>query len=245
MNSLITLHTQTINSQELNTVNARELHDFLEVKSKYYDWITKRIQDYGFQEGIDYICLTEKKVTQTSDGRNGSANILSHHITLDMAKELSMVERNEQGKQARKYFIECEKQLNQVIPKSLPEALRAYATEVEAHEKTKQQLQEAIKTKSYINDKKTASIAGKLGGTVKELNHVKTMLGGSKHGATINKVKKLTGIQYKWQPLNQWCVDNDIIPLTICLNDWDTAEVKVYPAQAWYDVHNIDLTKLF
>lgn len=240
MNPLITLHTQTINSQELNTVNARELHSFLQSKRQFSDWIKQRIIDYNFVENQDFISFS-----QFCEKPNGGRPTTEYYITLDMAKELSMVERNEQGKQARKYFIECEKQLNHIIPKSLPEALRAYATEVEAHEKTKQQLQEAIKTKSYINDKKTASIAGKLRGTVKELNHVKTMLGGSKHGATINKVKKLTGIQYKWQPLNQWCVDNDIIPLTICLNDWDTAEVKVYPAQAWYDVHNIDLTKLF
>lgn len=240
MNPLITLHTQTINSQELNTVNARELHSFLQSKQDFSTWIKNRIEKYGFLENHDY--LVHNFVEQTP---SGSKHKIEYYTTLDMAKELSMVERNEQGKQARKYFIECEKQLNHIMPKNLPEALRAYATEVEAHEKTKQQLQEAIKTKSYINDKKTASIAGKLRGTVKELNHVKTMLGGSKHGATINKVKKLTGIQYKWQPLNQWCVDNDIIPLTICLNDWDTAEVKVYPAQAWYDVHNIDLTKLF
>ena len=120
MNELIPLHQQTINSEMVQTVSARELHAFLDVKTKYYDWITKRIQDYGFRENDDYVCLTEKKVTQTSDGREGSANILTHYTTLDMAKELSMVERNDKGKQARKYFIECEKQLHEQIASLTP-----------------------------------------------------------------------------------------------------------------------------
>ena len=142
MNELIPLCPQTINSEMVQTVSARELHAFLDVKTKYYDWITKRIQDYGFRENDDYVCLTEKKVTQTSDGREGSANILTHYTTLDMAKELAMVERNEKGKQARRYFIECEKQLlsQRSLPRTYAEALRAYADEVEARELAEQQL---------------------------------------------------------------------------------------------------------
>lgn len=62
MNELIPLHSQTINANAIETVNARELHAFLDVKTKYYDWITKRIQDYGFRENDDYVCLTEKKL---------------------------------------------------------------------------------------------------------------------------------------------------------------------------------------
>lgn len=111
MKELVKLNETQFGEELIRTVNARELHEFLEVKSKYYDWITKRIGDYDFQEGVDFICLTEKKVTQTSDGRQGSANISVHHISLDMAKELAMVERNEKGKEARQYFIQCEKQL--------------------------------------------------------------------------------------------------------------------------------------
>ena len=112
MNELISLTQSAINGELQQTVNARELHAFLEVSSRYNDWIRNRISNYEFQENQDFVCLTKTLVTQTEEGREGTSAQKEHFITLDMAKELSMVERNEKGKQARKYFIECEKQLN-------------------------------------------------------------------------------------------------------------------------------------
>ena len=112
MNELIPLHPQTINGNAVETVNARELHAFLEVQTRFNDWIARRVKDYGFTENIDYVCLTQKRVTQTSEGKEGAAVEQVHYVSLDMAKELAMVERNEKGRQARRYFIECEKQLN-------------------------------------------------------------------------------------------------------------------------------------
>lgn len=88
-------------------------------------------------------------------------------------------------------------------------------------------------------------IRGQLGGTTKQLNQVKSMTGASKNEATINKVKSITGIKYDWRPLNQWCVDNDIVPRLISLNDYDSSQVKLYPAQAWYDVYGLELFTLF
>ena len=170
MNELIPLHQQPINSEMVQTVSARELHAFLDVKTKYYDWITKRIQDYGFRENDDYVCLTEKKVTQTSDGREGSANILTHYTTLDMAKELAMVERNEKGKQARKYFIECEKQLlsQRSLPRTYAEALRAYADEVEARELAEQQLAIAEPKAEYFDELVSRNLLTNFRDTAKE-----------------------------------------------------------------------------
>ena len=127
MNELIPLQPQTINGNAVETVSARELHSFLEVATRYNDWITKRVRDYDFQENIDYVCLTEKKVTQTSEGKEGAAVERVHYVSVGMAKELSMVERNEKGKQARKYFIECEKQLN-AQQSQLPTSLRLLAS---------------------------------------------------------------------------------------------------------------------
>ena len=112
MNELISLTQSAINGELQQTVNARELHEFLEVSSRYNDWIRNRISNYEFQENQDFVCLTKTLVTQTEEGREGTSAQKEHFITLDMAKELSMVERNEKGKQARKYFIECEKKLN-------------------------------------------------------------------------------------------------------------------------------------
>ncbi|WP_139413587.1 antA/AntB antirepressor family protein [Bartonella mastomydis] len=125
MNTLIKITEQTIDQETVQTVNARELHAFLEVKSNFRDWIKNRIEEYGFlenkdfisfakilakpntsQENQDFVSFTQKRV-KPKGGRPST----EYHLTLDMAKELSMVERNEKGRQARRYFIECEKKL--------------------------------------------------------------------------------------------------------------------------------------
>lgn len=80
-------------------VNARELHAFLQNKDHFATWIKDRIAQYDFQENQDFVTFSEN----SEKGRPR----LEYAITLDMAKELSMVERNEQGKMARRYFIEC------------------------------------------------------------------------------------------------------------------------------------------
>ena len=120
MNELIPLQPQTINGNAVETVNAKELHEFLEVRSKFADWIKNRISEYDFTANQDF-------TTVSKNLENGGRSI-EYYITLDMAKELSMVERNEKGKQARKYFIECEKQLNaqqSQLPTTYLEALEA------------------------------------------------------------------------------------------------------------------------
>lgn len=84
-------------------VTGRDLHGFLEVNSNYSTWF-KRMVDYGFSEGIDFI----PKMEESSGGRPS----INHHIKLDMAKEISMLQRTEKGKQARQYFIQVEKMWN-------------------------------------------------------------------------------------------------------------------------------------
>ena len=104
MQELIPLHSQTIDGNAVETVSARELHSFLESKQDFSNWIKNRIEQYDFVENQDFITLN-KKIERTVR--------IEYHITLDMAKELSMVERNEKGREARKYFIECEKKLKE------------------------------------------------------------------------------------------------------------------------------------
>jgi anti-repressor protein len=94
------------------TVNGRSLHEFLEVDSNYTTWF-KRMTEYGFTEGSDFIPFSEE-----STGGRPSDN---HQLTIEMAKELCMIQRTEKGKQARQYFIEIEKQWNS------PEAVMARA----------------------------------------------------------------------------------------------------------------------
>ncbi|MFC0308609.1 antA/AntB antirepressor family protein [Gallibacterium trehalosifermentans] len=98
--NLITVFNGQIANQSVQLCNARDLHSFLEITSRYNDWISNRITDYGFQQNEDYIIVTERTA-----GRPRK----EYHITLDMGKELAMVERNEKGRMVRKYFIECER----------------------------------------------------------------------------------------------------------------------------------------
>lgn len=99
MSHLIPLHTQ----DGVQAVMGRDLHQFLEVKTSYKDWFPRMVA-YGFEEGEDFALKIEHTPSPA-----GMKEKLNHVISLDMAKEISMIQRTNKGKQARQYFIECEK----------------------------------------------------------------------------------------------------------------------------------------
>ncbi len=101
MNELIKTTQTVIGAELVNAVNARGLHEFLGAKKDFSNWMKDRIGKYGFEEGKDFSPILAK----TSNGRP----MKEYYITIDMAKELAMVENNEQGRRARQYFIEVEK----------------------------------------------------------------------------------------------------------------------------------------
>ncbi|MDO9883299.1 antA/AntB antirepressor family protein, partial [Glaesserella parasuis] len=132
--NLIPVFNGSIQNTQIQLCNARELHQFLESKRQYANWISERITDYGFIQDEDYIIVHER-----TNGRPRK----EYHITLDMGKELAMVERNEKGRQIRKYFIECERKANsqneqQISPLTItPEQQRAIQEAVQqAHYRT-------------------------------------------------------------------------------------------------------------
>ena len=94
--------------EEVDTVNARELHTFLESKQQFTDWIKKRIEQYDFIENEDYIIFSGiyEKIEK---GRGRPST--EYFLTLDMAKELAMVENNSKGKLVRRWFIQKQKEL--------------------------------------------------------------------------------------------------------------------------------------
>ena len=134
MNELIPI--QAYNGKQ--TVMGRDLHEFLEVKDRYNDWFPRMVA-YGFSAGQDF---TEISVKHKGVGRPRA----DHIISLDMAKEISMIQRTERGKQARQYFIECERQAKQMAP-ALPQdyasALRELAASVEEKQKAQAELEAA------------------------------------------------------------------------------------------------------
>ncbi|UHG93191.1 antA/AntB antirepressor family protein [Spirosoma oryzicola] len=112
----------TTGGQGSPVVSARELHEFLGVKSRFADWIKVRVVKYKFLEGTDYEILNEGKGTFSKISEKLGRPELDYALTLDTAKQLAMVERTEKGRQARLYFIDCEKRLNKLAP-ALPNQL--------------------------------------------------------------------------------------------------------------------------
>jgi len=100
MNELIKVNYDN----ERPTVLGRELHEMLEVETRYNDWF-KRMCEYGFNEGADFYSILSK----TSDNGRPSTD---HQLTIEMAKEICMLQRSEKGKQARQYFIQLESAWN-------------------------------------------------------------------------------------------------------------------------------------
>lgn len=111
MNDIIKVNYNT----DQPTVSARELHEFLEVKDPYRNWFP-RMCEYGFEESKDFRTF----LCETSGGRPKH----DAEITIDMAKELCMLQRNERGKQARQYFLQLERDWNS------PEKVMARALQI-------------------------------------------------------------------------------------------------------------------
>ncbi|MBC1862109.1 phage antirepressor Ant [Listeria welshimeri] len=101
-------------------VSARDLHEFLEVKTKYKDWFPRMVE-YGFVKGVDFLEI-EFEVGAQKRARTYTQK--DHHVKLPMAKEISMLQRTEKGKQARRYFLAVEAAWNS------PEMIMSRALEI-------------------------------------------------------------------------------------------------------------------
>lgn len=107
MEEIININKATINNEEVNAVNARDLWKRLGSKQRFADWIKDRLE--GFTEGQDYVF---HKIVKNLPA--GGRPEIEYIISLDVAKHIAMLERNEQGKKIRQYFREVEKQCRQL-----------------------------------------------------------------------------------------------------------------------------------
>lgn len=126
-------------NSEQPTVLGRDLHEALGVKEKYTEWF-KRMCGYGFENNTDYILLSEK--TETNNPKNPYTTITNHELTINMAKEICMLQRSEQGRKFRQYFISVEEQWNS------PEAIMARALQF-----AKKQLEEIKVRNAQLTEK--------------------------------------------------------------------------------------------
>ncbi|MEG2347280.1 MAG: antA/AntB antirepressor family protein [Cetobacterium sp.] len=198
------------NENGINLVSARELHEFLEVKSRFNDWIENRIEKYEFIENSDYT----KILVECNRGQNKYDYILK----LDMAKELSMVENNDNGRKARRYFIECENKLKQVLSqkdnlllsiiKSNSETDRALALNKYQVEYVKP-LEDKIEVLTHVNKLYTSTeIAKELG--LKSATELNKLLSDKKIQYKVNNTWVLTA-KYSnvgYESIKQTVLDN-------------------------------------
>lgn len=171
------------------TLSARELHEFLGVKSKYADWF-KNMSAYGFEENIDYRTISKNL-------ENGGRK-KDHEITLDMAKEIAMIQRSEKGKQIRQYFLELERKWNSpeaVMNRALEysrkqvQALLQTNEKLELENKMKDQQLNELKPKADYYDQILQS---------KSLVLISQIAKDYGYGApTMNKKLHELGVQYK------------------------------------------------
>ena len=170
-------------------VSGRELHGFLEVSTQYKDWFP-RMREYGFTEGLDFNPLNFEQVRLEGE-REVKRTIVDHQLTVDMAKELCMLQRNEKGKQARQYFIQLEKAWN------TPEQVMARALKM-----ANQQLDEAKKAmfqlEQTVEEQRPKALFADAVATAKS-----TVLVGD-----LAKILKQNGVEMGQRRLFEWLREN-------------------------------------
>lgn len=152
MNELLKINYET----EQPTVSARELYEGLEIKTAFKDWFP-RMAAYGFEENQDFILVAQKRAT--NNPKNPVAIYNDYQISVDMAKQICMIQRSEKGKLYRQYFIDLEKAWNtpeQVMARALKLADRTIDTLKEDNKKLIEE-NERMKPKEIFADAVSAS----------------------------------------------------------------------------------------
>lgn len=200
MNELIKIE---MNENQEIIVSGRELHKGLGVESRYNDWF-KRMLKYGFEENLDYIAITQKKVTT----QGNETTYIDHVIKLDMAKEICMLQRNDKGKKFRKYFIECEKRLKE---QQLPQLTRKEELQLQLFSEDSLEVVNAHKELVKIEvEEATKPLLGKIEEDKPKVDFAETI---SKTSDSISigdfaKLIKDEGIKLGRNKLFEWLRDN-------------------------------------
>lgn len=187
MNELITINYDS----ERPTVSARDLHEFLEVGTQYTKWFD-RMCEYGFTENVDFIAISQKRLT----AQGNETTYSDHQLTIEMAKELCMLQRNEKGKEARIYFLNLEKQWNS------PEFVIARALKMANEKISKLELTTSMQEQQIAELKPKADYTDTIlqSKSLVNVNQIAKDYGMS--SKTMNKLLSDKKVQYKQG--NQW-----------------------------------------
>ena len=142
------------NDAKEKLINARELHKELNNKRQFADWIKQRIDKYKFLENQDFVKLHNFVMVG-----NLKRPQIDYYLTIDMAKELCMVENNENGRKIRRYFIEVEKRYREIIntPTNIFDFMRLALNQIELNSKNIENLQLDVDDLKSKNDVKIKS----------------------------------------------------------------------------------------
>ncbi|EAH6725698.1 phage antirepressor Ant [Campylobacter coli] len=192
---------------EINSANAREIFQFLNSEQEYSNWIKNRISHYNFIENQDYII----EIVYTK-GRPRK----EYYVTLDMAKELCMVENNEKGRQARRYFIECEKRLKNLEQEQMQKlAFRQSLGYKSQLAQQKEHYENKIKALKYdLEHKKELSFKRKL--SKEELLELRKILAKDYNMLCFKEweymlfAESVSGKNYKLEKENDFCIYKSI-----------------------------------
>ncbi|UAK76943.1 antA/AntB antirepressor family protein [Campylobacter coli] len=192
---------------EINSANAREIFQFLNSEQEYSNWIKNRISHYNFIENQDYII--ELVYTKGRPRKE-------YYVTLDMAKELCMVENNEKGRQARRYFIECEKRLKNLEQEKMQKLAFHQSLGYKSQLKQqKEKYENKIKALQYdLEKKKELSFKRKL--SKEELLELRKILAKDydivcfKEWEYMLFAESVSGKNYKLEKENDFCIYKSI-----------------------------------
>ena len=207
MNDLITVNYEN----DKPTVNGRDLHNALQISTKYADWF-KRMCEYGFVEGRDYkTCFSN-----LGSENHGGQNKIDHHISINMAKQLCMIQRTEVGRKFREYFISVEEAWNS------PGKLMERALQI-AH---KQALEDRKRIMQLEEDKENLQIS---------LNQSLQYYTVAQYNKEFHKKWNLQECKRIGKALTIFC-QNRAIRIKKCeTNDERFGTVNSYPLMVWKD----------
>lgn len=160
-NKLITIYE---NGKKERLVNARELHEALENKRQFANWIKQRIEQYKFVENEDFIRFN--KFVKGDEKGFGNKTIIEYYLNFDTAKEIAMIENNEMGRKIRRYFIEVEKRYKIIVesPTNIFDFMRLAIDQIEANEREIQ----SVKLLSENNSKQIEEIQSRIDVTIRK-----------------------------------------------------------------------------
>lgn len=229
MNELINVNIKNENGKLL--VSSRDIAKGLE--KEHYDVLKKvrEILGEGEFSCSSYITEQGKEMTEYLLDKDAFILLVMNYTGYNDFKRAYI-----------KRFNEMEEIIKNNMPQSYPEALRRLAAEVEQRELIEKQRDEALRTKAWISDKKTATAMNTASQKSKEVKRLEIELDKSKEYASVKLIQTKTGKKYNWKDLKNYCIT---VGLEIKkAQDSNYGEVNSYPARAWKEVYKIEIKEI-